>query len=155
MISKEIAYLGPEGKSQVTVEYKDGKPIRVDAIVVSNQHDDGIAHETIENDITELVIKPICKDFMDENTKEEFKVKGEELLKKIKELLHEGNIRRLVIKNEEGKTYLEIPVNVGVVGLLLAPVLAAVGALAALAANFKIEVIKKDNGDDKKEEEEE
>lgn len=75
---------------------------------------------------------------------DEFKVKGEELLAKLKELVHEGNIKRIVIKDENGKTYLEIPVTVGVVGLVLAPVWAAVGALAALAANFKIEVVKKE-----------
>ena len=77
--------------------------------------------------------------------KNEFKVKGEELLKKIKELIHEGNVRRIIIKNEEGKTYLEIPVTVGVVGVILAPVLAAIGAIAALATNFTIEVIRKEN----------
>jgi phage-related minor tail protein len=77
--------------------------------------------------------------------KNEFKVKGEELLKKIKELIHEGNVRKIIIKNEEGKTYLEIPVTIGIVGALIAPVLAAVGAIAALAANFKIEVIKRDD----------
>ncbi|MCK4287569.1 MAG: DUF4342 domain-containing protein [Bacteroidales bacterium] len=78
-------------------------------------------------------------------TKNEFKVKGEELLKKIKELIHEGNVRKIIIKNEEGKTYLEIPVTIGVVGAIIAPVLAAVGAIAALAANFKIEVIKRED----------
>lgn len=78
-------------------------------------------------------------------TKNEFKVKGEELLKKIKELIHEGNVRKIIIKNEEGKTYLEIPVTIGVVGAIIAPVLAAVGAIAALAANFKIEIIKRDD----------
>ena len=77
--------------------------------------------------------------------KNEFKVKGEELLKKIKELIHEGNVRKLIIKNEEGKTYLEIPVTVGVVGAIIAPVLAAVGAIAALAANFTIEVVRKED----------
>ncbi|MDP2423455.1 MAG: DUF4342 domain-containing protein [Bacteroidales bacterium] len=74
----------------------------------------------------------------------EFKVKGEELLKKIKELIHEGNITRIIIKNDEGKVFLEIPVTIGVVGAIFAPVLAAVGALAALAANFTIEVIRKE-----------
>jgi phage-related minor tail protein len=74
----------------------------------------------------------------------EFKVKGEELLAKIKELLHQGNISRIIVKNEEGKVYLEIPVTVGVVGALVLPVLAAIGALAALAANFTIEVVKSD-----------
>ncbi|HLO91621.1 MAG: DUF4342 domain-containing protein [Chloroflexota bacterium] len=74
---------------------------------------------------------------------DEFKVKGEELLAKIRQLFHEGNISRIIIKNEEGKVYLEIPVTVGVLGAVFAPVLAAVGALAALAANFTIEVVRK------------
>lgn len=77
-------------------------------------------------------------------TREEFKVKGEELLGKIKELFREGNIRRILIKNEEGQVYLEIPVTIGIIGAIFAPVLAAVGALAALAANFTIEVIRRD-----------
>ena len=77
-------------------------------------------------------------------TRNEFKVKGEELLSKIRELIHQGNVTRIIIKNEEGKVYLEIPVNVGIVGALLAPVLAAVGALAALVANFTIEVVRKE-----------
>ena len=75
-------------------------------------------------------------------TKSEFKVTGEELLNKVKELIHEGNIRKILIKNEKGVTFLEIPVTVGVIGAVLLPIFAAVGALAALAANFTIEVIK-------------
>lgn len=74
----------------------------------------------------------------------EFKVKGEELLKKIKELIREGNVSRIIIKDEEGKVFLEIPVTLGVVGAIFAPVLAAVGALAALAANFTLEVVRKE-----------
>ena len=74
----------------------------------------------------------------------EFKVKGEELLKKVRELLHEGNIRRLIIKDDKGSPYLEIPLTLGVVGVVLAPVLAAVGALAAMASNFTVEVVRKD-----------
>lgn len=75
--------------------------------------------------------------------KEEFRITGEELLAKIKQLIQEGNISRIIIKNEKGEVYLEIPVTIGVIGALFAPVLAAVGALAALAANFTIEVIRK------------
>ena len=82
--------------------------------------------------------------YMTETNKTEFKVTGEELLNKVKELIHEGNIRKLIIKNEKGVTFLEIPVTVGVIGAVLLPILAAVGALAALAANFTIEVIKKE-----------
>ncbi len=73
-----------------------------------------------------------------------FKVAGDELLKKIKEIIHEGNVNRIIIKNEEGKTYLEIPITIGVIGAVLAPVFAAVGALAALAARFTIEVVRMD-----------
>ncbi len=76
------------------------------------------------------------------DVKEEFKVRGAELLEKIKELIHEGNVRRIIIKDEEGKTFLEIPVAVGIIGALVAPILAAVGAIAALAAKFTVEVVR-------------
>jgi hypothetical protein len=72
--------------------------------------------------------------------KEELKVKGEALLAKVRELVREGNVRRLTIKNEEGRTVIEIPLTVGVVGALLAPAWAAIGAVAALAADYSIEV---------------
>ncbi|MDD5065705.1 MAG: DUF4342 domain-containing protein [bacterium] len=78
--------------------------------------------------------------------KNEFKVKGEELLKKIKELVHEGNIRKIIIKDDKGKPYLEIPLTIGIVGIAFAPVLAAVGALAAMASNFTVVIIKKEKG---------
>jgi len=74
----------------------------------------------------------------------EFKVKGEDLLRKVRELIEEGNVNRIIIKDNTGKTYLEIPVTLGLLGALIAPILAAVGALAALAADFTIEVIRKD-----------
>jgi len=82
---------------------------------------------------------------MADNVAREFKVKGEELLKKVKDLVHEGNIRRIIIKDEKGATFLEIPLTFGVVGVVFAPVLAAVGALAAMASNFTVEVVKKDD----------
>jgi len=75
---------------------------------------------------------------------EEFKVNGEELLKKIKELIAEGNARRIIIKNEHGSTLVEIPLTIGAIGAILAPALAAVGAIAALVAHCTIVVIKKD-----------
>ena len=81
---------------------------------------------------------------MPEKLTEEVKVKGEDLLKKVKELIREGNIRRIVIKNENGEPYVEIPLTLGVVGMVFAPVLAAVGAIAALASNFTIEIQKKE-----------
>lgn len=82
-----------------------------------------------------------------ENFKEEFKVKSEEVIGKVKELMHEGNVRKLVIKDEDGKVYLEIPVTLGLVGAVLAPTVAAVGALAAMVANLKIEVVRTDEAE--------
>ncbi len=73
---------------------------------------------------------------------EEFRVDGEKLIAKIKELIHEGNIRRIIIKDKEGKTVLELPVTIGVVGVLLAPQLAAIGAIAALLTEATVVVEK-------------
>jgi len=72
----------------------------------------------------------------------EFRVRGDNLVSRIKEILHEGNVRRIIIKTEEGRTLLEIPLTIGVVGAVLAPVWAALGALAALAADLRIVVEK-------------
>jgi len=66
---------------------------------------------------------------------EEFQFDGEMLISKIKELLHEGNVQRVIIKNEDGKTLIDLPLTVGVVGVLLAPQLAAIGAIAALVTH--------------------
>jgi len=81
---------------------------------------------------------------MESHKKSEFKVTGEELLAKIREIIHEGNVRKIIIKNEKGETYLEIPVTIGLIGAILAPVFAAIGALAAYAADFTIEVERKE-----------
>jgi hypothetical protein len=81
-----------------------------------------------------------------ENTHyEEFRVDGESLIAKIKEIIHEGTVRRIIIKDDKGNTYIEIPLTVGVVGVMLIPVWAAVGAIAALASNFTIGVEKADS----------
>ncbi len=66
-------------------------------------------------------------------TTQEFSVSSDELPKKVKELFHEGNVRRILVKDDNGKILLDIPVTIGVVGVLLAPWLAAVGVIAALA----------------------
>ena len=76
--------------------------------------------------------------------KEEFKIDGKDLLSKVKELIHEGNIRRIIIKNEEDKVIVEIPLTYGAVGAIIAPILAAVGAAAALLTKCTIVVEKKD-----------
>jgi len=73
---------------------------------------------------------------------EEFRVDGEKLIEKIKELIHEGNIRRVIIKDKDGKILMEIPVTFGVVGVLIAPQLAALGAVAALLSEATVVVEK-------------
>jgi hypothetical protein len=78
---------------------------------------------------------------------EEFEVTGEGLVAKIKELVHEGNIRRLTIKDSKGKVLIDIPLTLGVVGALVAPQLAAIGALAALVADCTI-VVEKIEGEE-------
>jgi len=75
---------------------------------------------------------------------EEFQVSGEMLVAKIKELLHEGNIRRITIKDQDGGTLIEIPLTLGVVGAVLIPVWAAIGAIAALVAKLTIVIEKVD-----------
>jgi hypothetical protein len=73
---------------------------------------------------------------------EEFRVDGEKLIGKVKELIHEGTIRRIIIKDKEGKTVMEIPMTFGVVGVLIAPQLAAIGAIAALLTEATVVVEK-------------
>jgi hypothetical protein len=71
---------------------------------------------------------------------EEHKVSGEGLVAKIKELIRQGNVRRVIIKDENGRSVIEIPLTIGLVGAVLAPVWIAVGAIAALAANYTLVV---------------
>jgi hypothetical protein len=73
---------------------------------------------------------------------EEIQTTGEELVAKVKELVHEGNVRRVIVKDEESKTLIEIPLTLGVVGALLVPVAAALGAIAALVTDCTIVVEK-------------
>ena len=79
---------------------------------------------------------------------EEFKVDGDALVAKIKDLVHQGNVRRIIIKNDRGETLFEIPLTIGVVGAVLLPVWVAIGAIAALAANFTIVVERIDKSDE-------
>lgn len=76
--------------------------------------------------------------------KEEFSVSSDELIKKIKELIREGNVTRIVVKNERGETLLEIPATIGVIGAILAPWMAALGVIAAMATRCKIIVEKRE-----------
>ncbi|MBI5072168.1 DUF4342 domain-containing protein [Candidatus Falkowbacteria bacterium] len=74
---------------------------------------------------------------------EEFKVSGEEILKKVKEIIKEGNARKIIIKNEKDESIMEIPLTFAVVGAVLLPVLAAVGAIAGILTKCTLVVEKK------------
>jgi hypothetical protein len=82
---------------------------------------------------------------------EEHKVRGENLVSKVKEIIHEGNVRRISIRNEDGKELIEIPLTLGVVGTLLLPAWAAVGAIAALVTNCSIVVEREGDGSEETE----
>ena len=73
---------------------------------------------------------------------EEHRVRGERLVARIRELVHQGNIRRIIVKDDRGQTLIEIPLTLGVVGAVLLPVWVALGAMAALAADFNLVVEK-------------
>ena len=75
---------------------------------------------------------------------EEFQVKGEEVVAKVKEIVREGNVRRIIVDDADGKTLLEIPLTVGVVGALLLPPLAALGAVAAVLTDCTIKVVRQE-----------
>ncbi len=96
-----------------------------------------MTEQQVEEDIVQ-------EDIVQEDVEtEEHEVKGDTLIAKIKELIHEGNITRIIIKNDQGRTLIEIPLSLGVVGIALAPVWAALGAIAALAADLRVVVEKK------------
>jgi len=84
-----------------------------------------------------------CGTAVKEAKTEEFKVSSDDLVKTVKKLLHEGNIRRIIIKDEKGKVLLEIPVTIGIIGAVIAPWLAALGVIGTLVTNCTIVVEKK------------
>jgi uncharacterized membrane protein YvbJ len=83
---------------------------------------------------------PVCGAPAPKFTSEEYTVSGSNLVDRVKDLLHEGNVTQLIIKDEAGKTLIEIPATVGVIGVVLAPWLAALGVIPALVTNCKIVV---------------
>lgn len=83
-----------------------------------------------------------CGVAVGEVVKEEFKIESDDLVKTVKKLIHEGNVRRIIIKDEKGKVLLEIPVTIGVIGVIIAPWLAALGAIGAIATKCTIEVVR-------------
>jgi Flp pilus assembly pilin Flp len=74
--------------------------------------------------------------------REEFAISGEEVLKKVKELLHEANVTKIILKNESGHTIIEVPLIIGAVAAVIAPVLAAIGAAAALITRCTLVVVR-------------
>lgn len=86
---------------------------------------------------------PQCGARVETSGVEEFQVSADDLIGRVKALIHEGNIRRIVVRNEDGDTLLEIPVTVGLLGALLAPYLAALGVIAAMVTRCKIAVERK------------
>ena len=82
----------------------------------------------------------VCGTAVPRFVSEEFTVNADNLVDRVKQLLHEGNVTRVIVKDESGKTLLEIPATVGVVGVVVAPWLAALGVIAALVSRCKIVV---------------
>lgn len=80
---------------------------------------------------------------------ESFKVSGDEIFKKVKEIINEGNARKIIIKNDKDETVMEFPLTIGAIGIVLAPIYAAIGTLAALATNCTIIVEKRNKEDEK------
>lgn len=116
-------------EAQVANEHKDGEEqaqAEVDGIEVDVEVEVEEAEAAAEGEAGE--------------GREEYTVCGEDLLSRVKELVREGNIRRITIRSEEGNTLIEIPLAIGVVGAMLLPVWAAVGAIAALVTNCTIAV---------------
>jgi hypothetical protein len=83
---------------------------------------------------------PVCGEPVAKFTREEFTVSGNNLVDRVRDLMHEGNVTRIIVKDERGVTLLEIPATVGVIGTVIAPWLAALGVIAALATKCKIVV---------------
>lgn len=82
----------------------------------------------------------VCGSAVAKVTREEFTISSDDLIERVKQLLHEGNVTRIIVKDEKGKVMLEIPATAGVIGVIIAPWLAALGVIAALAANCRIVV---------------
>jgi hypothetical protein len=84
-----------------------------------------------------------CGTYLRGTSQEQYTVSSDELVKKIKELIHEGNVTRIIIKGEKGETLLEMPVTVGVVGTILVPWMAALGVIAVMATRCDIVVVRR------------
>jgi len=88
---------------------------------------------------------PSCGAPVKKTITEEFSVSADNLIEKVKALIRQGNVTRIIVKNEEGKTLLEIPATVGIIGAILAPWMAALGVIAALATRCNILVERRED----------
>ena len=114
---------------------------------MTDEHKEADDQPEAEVDGVEVEVEEVKED-AEEDTgegREEYSVCGEDLLSRVKELVREGNIRRITIRSEEGNTLIEIPLAIGVVGAMLLPVWAAVGAIAALVTNCTISVERRED----------
>ncbi|MGM0409495.1 MAG: DUF4342 domain-containing protein [Bacillota bacterium] len=103
------------------------------------------ANEALEENDGDVVSAIIMLEDEMKNSKKNFEkenihVMGNELMEKLKELIHEGNIKKITIKNEKGESILEIPVTAGVVGLVLFPYIGILGGMAAMLKEYKLEI---------------
>ena len=100
--------------------------------------------QTVDTNVSEVIDPETGNNLKDHVTVEEFKISGDALVVKIKDLIHQSNIRRIIIKNESGHTLIEIPLTVGViggaVGAALFPVVAALGVIGAMVAHLTVVV---------------
>ena len=103
------------------------------------------SEEQVEVEVDGIEVEVEVETEIGEEASEEYEVRGEDLLSRVKELVREGNIRRITIRSEHGNTLIEIPLAIGVVGAMLLPVWASVGALAALVTNCTIAVERRED----------
>jgi Domain of unknown function (DUF4342) len=105
--------------------------------------------KTLEQTPVEVILPNSVEKEVEKTNAEEFTIKGSDLVDKVKEFIHEGNVRRIIIKNEEGRTLIEIPLTVGVVGGVLSaalfPVVAAVGVIGATVAHLTLVIEKRES----------
>lgn len=118
------------------------------SIVADDKNEESVQPEAeVDGVEVEVEVEEVKEDAEEgsEETREEYSVCGEDLLTRVKELVREGNIRRITIRSDEGNTLIEIPLAIGVVGAMLLPVWAAVGAIAALVTNCTIAVERRED----------
>jgi hypothetical protein len=131
-------------KDRVTVDPAGLKLVQGGHVSDESREPEGQAEAEVDGVEVEVEIEEAEEEAGD-GAREEYKVCGDDLLGRVKELVREGNIRRITIRSEEGNTLIEIPLAIGLVGAMLLPVWAAVGAIAALVTNCTIAVERRED----------